>query len=92
LERDPRVRAAAVVGRRDARLGAVPVAAVELRPGSPDAPVEELLAAASSILAPYEMPVELRVVDELPRTSSGKVDLAGVRALLTPEEAGMETP
>ena len=33
LERDPRVRGAAVVSRPDARLGAVPVAAVELRPG-----------------------------------------------------------
>ena len=31
LERDPRVRGAAVVSRPDARLGAVPVAAVELR-------------------------------------------------------------
>jgi acyl-coenzyme A synthetase/AMP-(fatty) acid ligase len=91
LERDPRVRAAAVVGRTDARLGAVPVAAVELQQGSPHARVEELLSAASSILAPYEMPVEIRVVDELPRTPSGKVDLAAVRVLLTPEEAEMET-
>ena len=31
----PRVRGAAVVSRADARLGAVPVAAVELRPGAP---------------------------------------------------------
>jgi acyl-coenzyme A synthetase/AMP-(fatty) acid ligase len=34
LERDPRVHSAAVVGMDDPRLGAVPVAAVELRPGS----------------------------------------------------------
>ena len=34
LERHPSVRGAAVVGVPDARLGSVPVAAVELRPGS----------------------------------------------------------
>ena len=34
LERHPDVRGAAVIGRTDRRLGAVPVAAVELRPGA----------------------------------------------------------
>jgi acyl-CoA synthetase (AMP-forming)/AMP-acid ligase II len=81
LERDPRVRAAAVVSRADERLGAVPVAAVELRPqASPVAP-SELIAAAEKVLARYELPEEVRVVDQLPRTPVGKVDLAAVRAL-----------
>lgn len=81
LERDPLVRAAAVVGRRDPRLGAVPVAAVELR--EPTATVEPaaLRARAAAALARYELPAEIRIVDELPRTPSGKVDLAAVRAL-----------
>jgi acyl-coenzyme A synthetase/AMP-(fatty) acid ligase len=79
LERDPRVRSAAVVGREDARLGAVPVAAVELRTASMSINSAELLSELSSALAPYEVPVELRVVEELPRTPSGKVDLAAVR-------------
>jgi acyl-CoA synthetase (AMP-forming)/AMP-acid ligase II len=82
LERDPRVRAAAVVGRPDARLGAVPVAAVELRPGTPPVTAEDLLAAVAGVLARYELPTELRIVEDLPRTPSGKVDLVAVRELL----------
>jgi acyl-coenzyme A synthetase/AMP-(fatty) acid ligase len=81
LERDPRVRGAAVVGKHDPRLGAVPVAAVELRSGSPQASSEDLLGAASPHLARYELPAELRIVETLPRTPSGKIDLVAVRGL-----------
>ena len=82
LERDPRVHSAAVVGMDDPRLGAVPVAAVELRPGCAEVSAEELLADASKVLARYELPTVLRIVGELPRTPSGKVDLTAVRALI----------
>jgi acyl-CoA synthetase (AMP-forming)/AMP-acid ligase II len=81
IEGDSRVLGAAVVGRRDERLGAVPVAAVELRPGAGRVSADDLLAAASKVLARYELPDELRVVETLPRTASGKVDLAAVREL-----------
>jgi long-chain acyl-CoA synthetase len=81
LERHPRVRGAAVVSRPDARLGAVPVAAVELRRGSAPVTSQDLLAHAGTTLARYELPVEIRIVDELPRTGSAKVDLAAVSAL-----------
>jgi len=81
LERHPRVRGAAVVSRPDARLGAVPVAAVELRRGGGAVTVDDLLAHASATLARYELPAEIRIVDELPRTASAKVDLAAVAAL-----------
>jgi acyl-CoA synthetase (AMP-forming)/AMP-acid ligase II len=78
LERDPRVRGAAVVSKPDARLGAVPVAAVELRErATPD----ELLSSAAGVLARYELPDEVKIVDALPRTPSGKVDLGAVREL-----------
>jgi acyl-CoA synthetase (AMP-forming)/AMP-acid ligase II len=87
LERDPRVRGAAVVSRPDARLGAVPVAAVELRPGSGPVPEGELLTEAAKVLARYELPDELRLVEALPRTPAGKVDLAAVRELFTTEPA-----
>ncbi|HVM64231.1 MAG TPA: AMP-binding protein [Acidimicrobiales bacterium] len=87
LERDPRVRGAAVVGRPDPRLGAVPVAAVELRPGAVPFPADELVAGASKVLARYELPDEVRFVDALPRTPAGKVDLAAVRDLFTAEPA-----
>jgi acyl-CoA synthetase (AMP-forming)/AMP-acid ligase II len=81
LERDPRVRGAAVVSRDDARLGAVPLAAVELRPAAGAVTPEQLLTAAGSVLARYELPAELKLVDVLPRTPSGKVDLVAVREL-----------
>jgi len=80
LERHPLVRGAAVVGLADARLGAVPVAAVELRGGDARVTADDLLAHASANLSRYELPVEIRIVDELPRTTSAKVDLAAVRA------------
>ena len=81
LERHAGVRGAAVVGRRDARLGAVPVAAVELRPGAvaSEASLREF---AEPLLAPYELPVEIRVLKELPRTDSGKVDRVALAEIL----------
>jgi acyl-CoA synthetase (AMP-forming)/AMP-acid ligase II len=81
LERHPRVRGAAVVSRPHPRLGAVPVAAVELRRGHEPVTPEDLLAHASATLARYELPAEIRIVDELPRTASAKVDLAAIAAL-----------
>jgi acyl-CoA synthetase (AMP-forming)/AMP-acid ligase II len=82
LERHDRVRGAAVVARADARLGEVPVAVVELRPGSASIGSTELLDHAAAILARYELPVEVHIVDELPRTDSGKVDLAAITDLV----------
>jgi len=86
LERDPAVAEASVVGVSDDRLGAVPVAAVQRRPGR-DIDEGSLLTGASERLAPYEVPVAIIVVDELPRTASGKADLAAVRALFTEASA-----
>jgi acyl-coenzyme A synthetase/AMP-(fatty) acid ligase len=92
LERDPQVRGAAVVGRPDPRLGAVPVAAVELRPGAAaDEVVARLRADAARVLAAYELPAEIRVLDVLPRTPSGKVDLGAVKELLAAPVTDQET-
>jgi acyl-CoA synthetase (AMP-forming)/AMP-acid ligase II len=82
LERHPAVRGAAVVGRPDRRLGAVPVAAVELRTGDDPVTPDDLLAHAAGSLARYELPTEIHIVDALPRTDSAKVDLSAVAALL----------
>jgi acyl-CoA synthetase (AMP-forming)/AMP-acid ligase II len=81
LERHPAVLAAAVVGRADRRLGAVPVAAVELRPGAGEVTPDRLLDRLSGSLARYELPAAVRIVDRLPRTPSAKVDLAAVGRL-----------
>lgn len=91
LERDPRVRAAAVVGRPDTRLGEVPVAAVELRDGAVRVEPADILATAAEALSPYEIPVELRVVEQLPRTPSGKVDLVAARRQLASDATATVT-
>jgi acyl-CoA synthetase (AMP-forming)/AMP-acid ligase II len=88
LEAHPGVRGAAVIGVDDARLGAVPVAVVELKPEAGErVTTDDLLAHLGARLAPYELPTAIEVVDELPRTDSGKVDLGTVRALVETMEA-----
>jgi long-chain acyl-CoA synthetase len=82
LESHPAVAGAAVVGRRDDRLGETPAAMVELREsGSADA--EALTAFLRTRLAGYEIPTEIAIVGALPRTPSGKADLSAVRRFFT---------
>jgi len=59
----------------------VPVAAVERRPGA-ELDEATVLEVAGAHLARYELPVTVVVVDALPRTTSGKADLAAVRELV----------
>ncbi|MEV5835227.1 AMP-binding protein [Nocardia sp. NPDC052112] len=73
LEAHDAVREAAVAGLPDARLGAVPVAAVEIEPGRTPPAVAELVALCRTQLMPYEVPAHIVVVDALPRTPSSKV-------------------
>jgi acyl-CoA synthetase (AMP-forming)/AMP-acid ligase II len=78
LERHPAVRGAAVVGRPDDRLGETPVAMVELRNGdSIDAAA--LIEFLRTRLARYEIPNDIAIVHDIPRTPSGKADLGAVR-------------
>jgi long-chain acyl-CoA synthetase len=78
LESHPAVAGAAVVARNDKRLGETPVAMVELRaPGSVDA--AELIDYLRTRLARYEIPTEIAIVADLPRTPSGKPDLGAIR-------------
>jgi acyl-CoA synthetase (AMP-forming)/AMP-acid ligase II len=78
LEGHPAVRGAAVVGRLDDRLGETPVAMVELRDAvsTDSAALVEFLRAR---LARYEIPADIAIVDQIPRTPSGKADLGAVR-------------
>jgi len=76
LESHPAVREAGVAGLPDERLGAVPVAAVELEPGvqaEESVLVPALIERCRAELTPYEVPKHVVVVDELPRTPSTKV-------------------
>jgi acyl-CoA synthetase (AMP-forming)/AMP-acid ligase II len=60
------------VGRADRVKGEVPVAFVRLADGAGTSP-EDIVAWAREHLADYKAPVEVRVVDDLPRTGTGKV-------------------
>jgi long-chain acyl-CoA synthetase len=82
LESHPAVAGAAVVGRRDERLGEAPVAMVELRePGLVDAGA--LADYLRTRLARYEIPTEIAIVEEIPRTPSGKADLSAIRSFFS---------
>lgn len=78
LESHPAVAGAAVVGRRDERLGETPVAVVELRE-SASTDAGELTRYLEKRLAGYEIPTEIAIVDAIPRTPSGKPDLSAIR-------------
>lgn len=72
LDRHPSVRAAAVIGLPDERWGEVVCAVVEAEPGWVPDPAE-LIAHCREHLAGHKKPRVIHVVDELPRTMSGKV-------------------
>ena len=80
LRQHPDVLDAAAVGITDARLGEIPVAAVQLRSGS-DADEAGLIAFARGRLLAYQVPVSVRVLNEMPRNASMKIDLAAVKHL-----------
>ena len=77
----PSVGDAVVVGLDDPRLGAVPVAAVELRPGASPVTPEELDALIRKSLPAPQVPVKIIIVPALPRTPSLKVSLGDVRKM-----------
>jgi acyl-CoA synthetase (AMP-forming)/AMP-acid ligase II len=87
LREHPDVRDAGVTGMPDPRLGAVPVAAVEVRDGA-SVTADELLAFARERLAPYQVPTLLLIVDELPRTPSMKVNQPALRELIRQRGVG----
>jgi acyl-CoA synthetase (AMP-forming)/AMP-acid ligase II len=72
LREHPAVLEAAVVGVPSERWGETPVAFVVLRPGHPE-PAEELRAWANARLGKVQRLSRVVLVDELPRSSIGKV-------------------
>lgn len=81
LKKYPGVADVAVIGQADERLGAVPVAAVEMMPGSAAPAEADLLQFAKANLLSYQAPVAIRVVASLPRTPTMKVDRRRVAEL-----------
>jgi acyl-CoA synthetase (AMP-forming)/AMP-acid ligase II len=75
----PGVADAAVLGRPHPILGETVCACVV--PAAGEIPrLEALRAALAGVLAPSKLPEELRLLEEIPRTRLGKVDLAALRA------------
>ncbi|MCD2195985.1 AMP-binding protein [Actinomycetospora endophytica] len=82
---DPRVAEAVVVGLPHEVLGAVPVACVRTIGGpSEEDMAADLDARCRSQLARWKCPVQVVVLDDLPRGSTGKVRRADVRELVSP--------
>ncbi|MBD9415737.1 AMP-binding protein [Pseudomonas sp. PDM16] len=71
LGQHPCLLASAVIGRADAVSGQRPVAFVVLKAGS-EATAEDLINWCKEVMAAYKVP-EVRIVDALPMTATGKV-------------------
>ncbi len=82
METHPAVREAAVVGRPDRRLGQVPVAAYVAKSGAEPPDEASFKSYLKDRLMPYQVPVRLLHVADLPRTPSMKVDQPALKALL----------
>ena len=91
----PGVVEAAVVGRRDPMLDEVPVAFVRVEPTGEDdrrALLVTIGDACASQLADFKRPREIRIVDELPRSTLEKIAKAQLRALLAEEDRAPDSP
>ena len=80
LHRHPAVLACAVVAKPDPKWGETPCAFVELKSGA-EVSARELIAHCRTLLAHYKTPREI-VFCVLPKTSTGKIQKAELRARL----------
>ncbi len=85
LETHPAIREAGVAGVDDARLGQVPAAAYIVKAAATPPTPSELEAFLRERLMPYQVPVFLLAVEDLPRTPSMKISQPALKRLL--EEA-----
>ncbi|KAJ2670292.1 hypothetical protein GGH99_006264 [Coemansia sp. RSA 1285] len=87
IERDllehPGVADVAVVGVPSEEWGEAVAAAIVLRPGASELPIEALKPWCYSRMARYKAPKMVRAVDALPRNLMGKLDKKAVKALFS---------
>ncbi len=77
----PAISAAAVIALSDKRLGQVPAAAVQFKPGVAHLSIAELEAHLRGHVFATHIPAAWRIVDDLPRTPSMKIDRPALRKL-----------
>jgi acyl-coenzyme A synthetase/AMP-(fatty) acid ligase len=87
LRQHPAIADASVVSLPDPRVNQVPGALVTLRPGADPPTEDELKEWVRKQKPPYYVPVEVRVVDELPRNAMLKTVPDRVRQLLNSSPA-----
>ncbi|MGV9720128.1 AMP-binding protein [Nocardia beijingensis] len=85
----PGVAEAACVGVPDARMGEAPAAAIVVDSGAPAA--EEIWRRLRASLPSPSMPVQILIVDRLPRTPRGKLDRAALASTLAAHRGGDPT-
>jgi long-chain acyl-CoA synthetase len=73
LDAHPDVRESRVFAREHAHLGEIPVAEIVATHGEAPPAAKDLAAQCRGELASYKVPREFRIVEQLERTSSGKV-------------------
>lgn len=86
MQSHPAILEAAVIGLKDRRLGEVPVAAYIAKAETVAPSEEDLRAWLKEKLLPYQVPVRILKMDEMPRTPSMKVSQPALRAIF--EAAG----
>ena len=74
LKRHEAIADACVMGVPDERTGERVIAAVELRPGAETPTVDEMIAHVKATLSSYKAPRQIRVVETIGRSPSGKMD------------------
>jgi long-chain acyl-CoA synthetase len=75
------ISAAAVVGIPDKRLGQVPAAAIQIKPGVEQPAVAELEQHLRKHVLATHIPIAWRIVDELPKNPSFKIDRGALRRM-----------
>ena len=76
----PEVSAVAVIGVAHEKWGEAPVAVVTVQPGA-KLDAERVMAHLDGRLARFKIPRRVEFIDEMPRTASGKIRKADLRAL-----------
>ncbi len=82
----PEVAAAAVVARPDPRWGERPVVVVTTSPGHDTLTLERLREALATRFQTWQIPDAVIELDEMPLTSTGKIDKKTLRRSITPAD------